>query len=879
MPPENLRSIAYRSFVTCDDPKGVVNCGIRRHKSSKKLEEKLEQPKMLKKVNSTSRYEEKKEVVSKGGMEESHRSSSFQLMEVSRGAQKLNQVIDSWSRRASFDGGSKDYAKDLLLGALDLQDSLAMLGELQEASQYRTNLKKKEKEKPCVSKVDEVGIARTSSDRYGNPKYQNPRPSGDGSSRDCYDELREVIRDSLARQNLLPTQSSRESARQNLSTPQSFRENAYFDRRKMNSYGDIPSTSSSSISSMTYSHDFASSVSTSSSKIPEGKPRTSNLVAKLMGLEDISSKPLQPASQKHHQRESVLSQTPIFDVDMNKERKPQFVGQKMDRGCMTLEEIIDNMQFQGLLKRNQHQAYHQNTSFKERRVSYDASPIVLIKPTYPGVEAKKHSPHRFIPDEAALNSEIKQRFWKTEEEITSKIKEYPRRPSNSNESRRKLHSGDSVVKKLSPEKGAKTSRNLLAKPRDVEVISEKKVSSNKMNASVPISPSPPKEIVEKKIDKIRKATSKKKLPEIEDLISKSVPESHGHDSVPTTKLRKSETGSSNLSKNSVTQRKGSGLNSPIKHTKSTSSCGDSVQKRTVKNSKPVKEPVTANRSIPVPSIVHNDDNNMAHIKEKLSSKMVDSEPDVQLVLEEEMDDSEIPKKENCDSNLDKFCEDSAHPTTLLCEDSAHPTLLENGTDSAHPTQLINGTIRHDEAPEQSKHDSKESDVFQPETTTATPETLQLVEEPSENFDASQQIVSSTLTGVYDSAPLDSKLLVDYASELLEIKNHKLLMNPLLNLANDSRLCMSNNNLLEEARIGMENLRSYGQPGLNSAPASDIVSSVLERDLRCKGVAADGPWNLGWREGFTNNQVEQIVSDLEKLVFRELIDEVLADSVV
>lgn len=46
----------------------------------------------------------------------------------------------------------------------------------------------------------------------------------------------------------------------------------------------------------------------------------------------------------------------------------------------------------------------------------------------------------------------------------------------------------------------------------------------------------------------------------------------------------------------------------------------------------------------VPSIVHNDDNNMAHIKEKLSSKMVDSEPDVQLVLEEEMDDSEIPKK-------------------------------------------------------------------------------------------------------------------------------------------------------------------------------------------------------------------------------------------
>lgn len=597
MPQDNLRSVVYRSFVTCDDPKGVVNCGIRKHKTSKTLREELEHPKMLKKVNkSTPRNEEKKEVVSKGEMEDSHRASSFQLMEVSRGAQKLNQVIDSWSRRASFDGRSKDYAEDMLMGALDLQDSLVMLSELQEASQYRTKLKKKEKEKPSVSKFDEVGIERTSSDRFGNPKYQNPRPSADGSSRDCYDELREVIRDSLARQNLLPPQSSRENARQNLSTPRSFRENSYFDRRNMNSYVDMPSTSSSSISSMTYSHDFASSVSTSSSKIPEGKPRTSNLVAKLMGLDDISSKPLQPASQKHLQRESVLIQTPIFDVDMHKGRKPQVVGQKTDRAYMTLEEIIENMQFQGLLKSNQHQAYHPNTSYKERKFSYDASPIVLMKPTYPGVEAKKHFPHKFIPDEAALNSEIKRRFWKTEEEITSKIKEYPTRPSNSYELRRKLHSGEPVVKKLSPEKEAKTSRNVLAKPRYIEVIKEKKLSSNKMNASVPSSPIQQKEMVEKKIDKIRKATSKKPV-EIEKVKCKSVPKSPGQDNVPITKPGKSETGSSILSKNSVPQRKSTDLNSTIKQKKAASTCGESVQKRSVKNSKPVKEPSTANISI------------------------------------------------------------------------------------------------------------------------------------------------------------------------------------------------------------------------------------------------------------------------------------------
>ncbi|KAL8094054.1 uncharacterized protein LOC141693138 isoform X2 [Apium graveolens] len=817
---------------------------------------------MLKKVNkSTPCNEEKKEVVYKGEMEESDRASSFQLMEVSRGAQKLNRVIDSWSRRASFDGQSKDYAKDMLMGALDLQDSLVMLSELQEASQYRTKLKKKEKEKPCVSKFDEVGIEKTSSDRFGNPKYQHPRSSADGSSRDCYDELREVIRDSLARQNLLPPQSSRENARQNLSTPQSFRENSYFDKRNMNSYVDMPSTSSSSISSMTYSHDFASSVSTSSSKIPEGKPRTSNLVAKLMGLEDISLKPLQPASQKHLQRESVLIQTPIFDVDMHKGRKPPVVGQKTDRAYMTLEEIIENMQFQGLLKGNQTQAYHPKTSYKERKFSYDASPIVLMKPTYPGIEAKKHFPRKFIPDEAALDSEIKRRFWKTEEEITSKIQEYPKRPLNSYELRRKLHSGEPVVKKLSPEKEAKTSRNVLAKPRDIKVIKEKKLSSNKMNASVPSSPILPKEMVEKKIDKIRKATSKKPV-EIEKVKCKNVSKSPGQDNVPITKPRKSDTGSSILSNSSVPQRKSTDLSSTIKQKKAALSCGESFQKRSVK--KPVKDPSTANISILVQSIVCNDDDKLTDIKEKsaTTTTKIDSAPAMQLVSEDKTNVFEILKIDTCDDSLNELCEDTIQPS-----------------------QLENGTIYPDEPREQSKHDVKESDVFQLNTTTdtlsRTPESLPQVEGPFENCDASQPAVLPALTGLHDGAIVDSKLLQDYANELLESKSQR--YKPLINQSSHvpmdgSSLCMSKDKMMEEARIGMENLKSYSDPGVISVPAADIVFSVLQRDLRCKGLAA-GVWDLGWQGGFTLDEVEQIVRDLEKLVISELIEEVLVDSVI
>ncbi|KAF7154562.1 hypothetical protein RHSIM_Rhsim01G0098000 [Rhododendron simsii] len=153
MPQDRLRS-----FVKCDDPKGVVECGtVRKSKSNpKRLEEKAESRKMPKNSNSSSSsaYKEAgKEMVREKDKEDN--PSSFQLLEVPKGAQQLNQVIDSWSKGMNFDGNSKEIAKDLLKGALDLQESLIMLGKLQEASQYMAKLKKKQKERSKGEKIDQ----------------------------------------------------------------------------------------------------------------------------------------------------------------------------------------------------------------------------------------------------------------------------------------------------------------------------------------------------------------------------------------------------------------------------------------------------------------------------------------------------------------------------------------------------------------------------------------------------------------------------------------------------------------------------------------------------------------------------------------------------
>ncbi|KAE8654645.1 hypothetical protein F3Y22_tig00117048pilonHSYRG01337 [Hibiscus syriacus] len=159
---DSLRSFVCRSFGTCDDPKGVVECRtIRRSETGSECRRNAKN-----KSNTKDR-----------------------LFEISRRAHELNHVTDPCSGGLWYDGNSKDAAKDLLRGALDLQDSLHMLGKL-----HMAKLKKKEKEQWDRVRNDQV-IRRTDSSPVGERSYRCL--SVDCSSRDCIEELREVVRDSL----------------------------------------------------------------------------------------------------------------------------------------------------------------------------------------------------------------------------------------------------------------------------------------------------------------------------------------------------------------------------------------------------------------------------------------------------------------------------------------------------------------------------------------------------------------------------------------------------------------------------------------------------------------------------------------------------------
>lgn len=142
-----------------------------------------------------------------------------------------------------------------------------------------------------------------------------------------------------------------------------------------------------------------------------------------------------------------------------------------------------------------------------------------------------------------------------------------------------------------------------------------------------------------------------------------------------------------------------------------------------------------------------------------------------------------------------------------------------------------------------------------------------------NLDVNGSTIFQT-PSISSSAMCSTRLVLDCASEILECKSFRLppTVSPLsLTLQGKSRVSISLYKLVEDVCIGIENLRRYSKLAGKSLIA-DSLYSMLERDVMCKGVGK-GTWDLGWRNGFSGDEAEQVVSDIERLIFNGLIEEV------
>uniref|UniRef100_A0A0D9UYT1 DUF3741 domain-containing protein n=1 Tax=Leersia perrieri TaxID=77586 RepID=A0A0D9UYT1_9ORYZ len=194
---------------------------------------------------------------------------------------------------------SRRFAEDLLRGAMDLQDSLAMLEKFQTASRSMRVSNKKRRPESCEKSPD-ISAFREAMLEVSNAKKTVARSVNNGldaQSRSSTDELKKVVKDSFYRKNTMSVYSNDEQA--------SMSQSSHYAPSK---------------SSLTKSNEQKKGAPRSLPSYASGQPeksRSPSLVAKLMGLDGLpthSSNTL----KKDEMMKTVSSPRALFDIEMPK---------------------------------------------------------------------------------------------------------------------------------------------------------------------------------------------------------------------------------------------------------------------------------------------------------------------------------------------------------------------------------------------------------------------------------------------------------------------------------------------------------------------------------------------------------------------------------
>ncbi|XP_059634039.1 uncharacterized protein LOC132276575 isoform X2 [Cornus florida] len=195
--------------------------------------------------------------------------SHLHIKEISRGAQKLNHILKACSNGMNFDRYSIEIGRELLKGAIDLEESLRMLVNLQDASEYMINPQRKNR----IRLLEEDGEEEDGTIRLLEQKQvDRPRFSFDKPTRNS-NGIQEVAKTDL-RQKLMalayPTEAPNVPGQLALTTS------------NLGSHKRAASPDFKALSAFLESKN-----NSSSSQYKPEKGRMPNVIAKLMGLEDL----------------------------------------------------------------------------------------------------------------------------------------------------------------------------------------------------------------------------------------------------------------------------------------------------------------------------------------------------------------------------------------------------------------------------------------------------------------------------------------------------------------------------------------------------------------------------------------------------------------
>ncbi|KAG4193744.1 hypothetical protein ERO13_A06G010500v2 [Gossypium hirsutum] len=197
--------------------------------------------------------------------------SHIHIEEISRGAQKLNQILRACSNGLNFDRYSIEIGQELLKGAMDLQESLKLLVGMQEASDYLITPQRKSRLTLLEEDEDDDENTITIADQK---QLSRPRFSFDRPSRK-YNDIQEVAKTELKLRLAALTYST--------DVPNSKHEKKGLGASNLRSHKRSVSCGTDVKTLSVFSEQNHSS----SPQSKQEKSRIPNVIARLMGIEEL----------------------------------------------------------------------------------------------------------------------------------------------------------------------------------------------------------------------------------------------------------------------------------------------------------------------------------------------------------------------------------------------------------------------------------------------------------------------------------------------------------------------------------------------------------------------------------------------------------------
>lgn len=762
----------------------------------------------------------------------------FEILEISKGAQRLNLMIDSWSRGIGFDGNeSKDMARDLLKGALDLQESLVMLCNLQETPKHFVQMD---------NEHDRLYKAGSHSDRF-TEKFDisnmlPARHSVDGSTRSSSSELKRVIRESLARQNLLSTASDQED-----------------DTKKLDLFSDIPSTSSSQ-SSMANSNNSASMDWSVSSTSKETKTKSPNVIAKLMGLEEFPSQTSPPRLKQQDSKNIVVHKRLITDIEMPNVRNAYPTSRSKDPQKKKLKEVIDTMHLKGLLKDKDVQGLSQhscNPRFSLLKENEETPPIVVIKPLPLSRRENGSLPSfRKLEAEEVSSSEMSSQGEGALEieEIHNKVearRELLTSTSIHNNVARKLKS---ILVKVEPKEKPirrptqqeRNSNSTVSKGKREVREHRGKASANTIQlGSAPLTHKPEeKGARNKKHEEGEKVLSNRKMPEEKSNDRRiTLSRSSLQDAATSVKSRKHHS-SQIFPRDPILRQESPAKNSiPVRSRQSTADISPGQAKiKATRSTKPVNKSMT---TIPTKRSQSKQRN--------VGNKQTDNTGSVSTVIRSDPEDHWTAVNDTVTTKTQIEDHGEEEQTSRFEAETVY-SQQRSSTEPTERKEILDRQVKNKINPKElllsnSSFLWRAEDLFEPHM---------------------KQPIFSLAAFSEDVNMIDTRLALDCANEILERKSgrispadHSFSWIYRVNL----RTSMSVDQLLGEVSQDFDEVINYARVG-------NDINKMVECDIQCKGRPISGAWELDWQSGFSVKEADQVFGELEKHILSELIEEII-----